>query len=117
MIEIAIYNSVLPALIWLAFQLFDKDRQSRTDTLKWIAIVHGSVWTPVILLGMMVEWLDAGRVFTAVFLEHWSSNLNEAAYIYSMYALLGNAMTGLGGWDWWLFFGYFLYWQLMDSAE
>ena len=26
MIEIAVYNSVIPALVWLAFELWDKDR-------------------------------------------------------------------------------------------
>ena len=94
MIELAVYNVVLPGLVYAAFEIWSSNDKVRNDTLRRIAIVHGSVWTPVIILGLFVEVLEMGRTFTAVFLEHWSSNLNQAAYLYSMYELLFVGMTG-----------------------
>mmetsp|Transcript_4218 Transcript_4218/g.5245 ORF Transcript_4218/g.5245 Transcript_4218/m.5245 type:complete len:153 (+) Transcript_4218:21-479(+) len=85
MIQMAVTNATVPALVYVIFDQWNNKSKLRVDVLRKIAVVHAAVWSPLVLLGMCVEWFGFGKKFTTMFLEHWSSNLNQAAYMFSLY--------------------------------
>ena len=115
-VELAVINACAPAVPFILFQLFDWGA-SRIDVLRRVAIVHASVWTPVVALGLITIEAGVLKVFTAVWLEHIASNFNMAAYLYSLFSFLVLAIEESNLTNWLFFLGYLAYFQYMDLSE
>ena len=115
--KLAWWNAVLPALTWLMFRYWLDDSTRRTDMLFKIMIAHASVWSPLILIALVVNTFDTLKGFAAFWLEHFCSNFYQATYTVSFLSLLYLAVMEGNTYNWLLMWSYFFYFYFMDSAE
>ena len=106
----------MPVLLWLPFKYWKDDSKRRERYLRYIMFEHLAVWAPTIVLGFLVS-MGSMRGFAATWLRHYSSNMNKVAYDYAKWTLFFLAIVEGGGWNWSLFFFYWIYKQLVATAE
>ena len=110
MIWLAFSNAAIMPIIWVSIRyLYESATDLQLDNLLKIAIVHGSVWGPTVLLGICVEWFGFGAGFAAFWLEHFSSNLYQLAYIYSLLEILQLCIAEARWFEWLGFWLYLFY--------